>query len=56
MFERMASSMGRDPERSGEKARSEWITQGEIQMDQAEGGFFELLELDRLRAEGQSII
>ena len=26
---------GQDPEGSGEKARSEWISQGEIQIDQA---------------------
>ena len=30
---------GRDPEGSGEKMRSGWIRQGEIQMDQAIGGF-----------------
>ena len=31
---------------SDERARSGWIRQGEIRMNQAEGGFCELLELD----------
>ena len=45
---RMDSGLGR--------ARSGWIRQGEIRMDQAEGGFCELLELDWWRGGGQSII
>ena len=38
------------------RVRSGWIREGEIQMDQVEGGFCELLELDWRRAGEQSII
>ena len=49
--------IGRDLDGSESgRVRSGWIREGEIQMEQVEGGFCELLELDWRRAGGRLLI